>query len=198
MSRPLGAASLPFISCIALLAAAILQILGVAASNWSHDGTFYVGLWRRGLCMRPLHVDCYRDDHVEYFTQPWLHAVRGLECLGVVFIAVPLVVLPVYMYIALGLYYKCMMITMCVSSFLAAVSIIIGVSIYAVKVTTQDWSVEWCVFVCIVACGCAFIAFLVLLVAVISKRPPGLKEVHVHTEIYVDPNKPKLYTIDPY
>ena len=68
-SNLLGTASLPFIACIALLAAAILEILGFAAANWSHDGVFNVGLWRKGECFKPNHADCYKDDHVEYWTE---------------------------------------------------------------------------------------------------------------------------------
>lgn len=49
----------------------------------------------------------------------YLHAVRGLESLGIIFLAIPLITLPVYMYIALGMYYRCMLGSMCVSSLLS-------------------------------------------------------------------------------
>ena len=39
----------------------------------------------------------------------WLHVVRAFECAAVACISIPLVILPMYMYIALGMKYKCMM-----------------------------------------------------------------------------------------
>ena len=54
-----------------------------------------------------------------YFPADWLKVVRGFESLGVIFMALPLVILPVYMYVSLGLYYRSMMISMCLSSFLS-------------------------------------------------------------------------------
>lgn len=47
------------------------------------------------------------------FFSDWLHAVRALECCAVIFVSLPLVILPVYMYVALGMYYRCVMGTMC-------------------------------------------------------------------------------------
>lgn len=67
MPSVFGAASLPMIACIALLAAVIFEILGFATTSWSNDGTHDVGLWRYGKCYRPAHYDCVKYDHVEYF-----------------------------------------------------------------------------------------------------------------------------------
>jgi hypothetical protein len=82
------------------------------------------------------------------------------------------------------------------SSCVSAVSIIVGVVIYAAHIAELDnWSIAWCLIVCIVAAGISFIAFLLLLIAACSKRPESLKAVYAPTQIYVDPHKNKLYTI---
>ena len=54
----------------------------------------------------------------------WLHVVRAFECASVVCVSIPLVILPVYMYIALGMYYKCMMGCMSLLSILSSKYII--------------------------------------------------------------------------
>ena len=59
MAGGFGAASLPLISSIALLAGAVLIILGFAAPYWADDGDNYVGLWRYGKCSNPDSKDCY-------------------------------------------------------------------------------------------------------------------------------------------
>jgi hypothetical protein len=71
MAGGFGAASLPLISSIALLAGAVLIILGFAAPYWANDGVNYVGLWRYGKCMNPNSKDCY------VYEQPSLKNVPG-------------------------------------------------------------------------------------------------------------------------
>lgn len=71
MAGGFGAASLPLISAIALLAGAVLLILGFAAPFWSHDGTHYRGLWRYGRCVNEGHRDCYHYD------EPSLRHIEG-------------------------------------------------------------------------------------------------------------------------
>ncbi|KAL5008691.1 hypothetical protein ScPMuIL_014272 [Solemya velum] len=192
MGSIFGAAALPLIACVALLVAATLQILGFASPYWSHDGTRYTGLWREGECLRESYYDCYKFDiTILQRTPDYLHAVRGLESLGIIFLAIPLITLPVYMYIALGMYYRCMLGSMCVSSLLSAVTIIIGVIIYALEIADQNKTVAWSLFVCIVGGACSFIGFLVLLIAIIVKRPVGIKEAFTHRHcmwILTNPN----------
>ncbi|XP_022332123.2 uncharacterized protein LOC111129896 [Crassostrea virginica] len=199
MGKLFGSASLPMMACIALLIGSIFQILSFAAPYWSFDGTYDVGLWRIARC-RGQHQDCYRQDHVEYFTSDWLKVVRGFESLGVIFMALPLVILPVYMYVSLGLYYRSMMISMCLSSFLSAICIIIGVSVYSVNITLSDWEVSWCLFVCIVAFVATIIASLILTVTACSQRPPELKQVIVPdpTTIYIHPTKHRFVMIEDF
>jgi hypothetical protein len=79
MGKLFGAASMPMMACIALLIAAIFQILGFAAPYWAFDGTYDVGLWRIARCTSSYHIGCYRQDHVEYFTSGTIP-----ECLGIV------------------------------------------------------------------------------------------------------------------
>lgn len=114
--------------------------------------------------------------------------------------ALPLVIIPVYMYVSLGLYYRFMMTSMCVSSLISALSIIIGVSVYSVNITLSDWDVSWCLFVCIVAFVATLIAFLILVVAACSNCPPELKQVIVPdpTTIYIHPTKQRFVMIADY
>lgn len=74
-------------------------------------------------------------------------------------------------------------------------TIIVGVIIYALEIADRNETVAWSLFVCIVGGACAFIAFLVLLIAIIVKRPPGIKEAFYPQTLYVDPDKPKLYFV---
>ncbi|XP_063427813.1 uncharacterized protein LOC134711247 [Mytilus trossulus] len=186
-SRVIGAASLPLIGCIALIAAAVCQVIAFACANWGYDKnrSLYVGLWRDGNCFKSDHRECYKRDHVEFFAEDWLKAVRGLECLALIFLSFPLVTLPIYMYIALGLYYRCMLGTMALCSLISAVCCLAGVVVYGVQITSMDWDTSWCLYVAIVGAAGAFIAFLVLIVATITKRPEKVRRVE----------KVRMYTI---
>lgn len=78
-SRVIGAASLPLIGCIALIAAAVCQVIAFACANWGYDKTrsLYVGLWRDGNCFKSDHRECYRRDHVEFFAEGRVYIVLG-------------------------------------------------------------------------------------------------------------------------
>lgn len=68
MASLLGAASIPFIACISLLAAMVLQILSFAAPYWAYSDTEDIGLWRRTNCVQRNGVaGCYRTDHLWYY-----------------------------------------------------------------------------------------------------------------------------------
>lgn len=69
--RVIGAASLPLIACIALIAAAVFQILALASASWGYNDktSMYVGLWRDGRCYKSDHRECFKSDHVEYFAE---------------------------------------------------------------------------------------------------------------------------------
>lgn len=196
MAGGFGAASLPLISSIALLAGAILIIIGFAAPYWANDGNNYVGLWRYGKCSKPEYWDCYKYDQPSFGNVPdWLHAVRAMESLAIIFVSLPLVILPVYMYVALGMYYRCMMGTMCVFTLLCVACGIAGVIVYGVNISNNNWKVSWSLICVIIGCAAVFIGFLVLLVSMLSKRPEGITQPYYPTTIYVDPKKNKLYTI---
>ncbi|KAL4237973.1 hypothetical protein ACF0H5_002683 [Mactra antiquata] len=191
-----GAASFPLISAIALLAGAVLLILGFATPNWAFDGTHYVGLWRYGRCASENYEDCYHYDQPSLIHVPdWLHIVRALECCAVIFVAFPLVILPVYMYVALGMKYRCMMGTMCLLTLLSVGTGLAGVIIYGINLNSNGWDLAWSMICVVVGCAMIFIGFLVLLVSMLSKRPEGITEPYYPTTILVDPNKNKLYTI---
>lgn len=73
MAGVLGAASLPFIGCVALLAAMVLQILSYATPYWaevtlSDSGTTAdIGLWRKANCLvNKDKTGCMRTDHMNY------------------------------------------------------------------------------------------------------------------------------------
>ena len=65
-----GGAALPLISCIALLAGAILIVLGFATPSWAFDGTNYVGLWRYGNCKESGYKECYHYDQPSFSLVP--------------------------------------------------------------------------------------------------------------------------------
>ncbi|WAR18711.1 hypothetical protein MAR_000549 [Mya arenaria] len=196
MAGGFGAASLPLISAIALLVGAVFLILGFAAPNWANDGVHHVGLWRYGRCVLDTHKGCYAQDQPSIEGVPvWLHVVRALECTAVILVSIPLVILPVYMYVALGMYYRCMMGTMSAMCLFSAITGIIGVIVYSVNMTKNGWTIEWALIMSIVGSAIIFIGFLVLLVSMISKRPESVREPWYPTTIYVDPKKNRLYTI---
>lgn len=196
MAGGFGAASLPIISAIALLTGAVLIILGFAAPFWAYNGKTNLGLWRYGACVNSDFKECYSNDQPSLINIPsWLHAVRALECCSIFFVAVPLVLLPIYMYVALGLYYRCFMGTLCAMSLLSTLTGITGVIVYGVNISNNDWTVEWSLIVVVIGCAIVFIGFLVLLVSMLSKRPPGITQPYYQTTLYVDPKKHKLYTI---
>ncbi|KAL3873152.1 hypothetical protein ACJMK2_036306 [Sinanodonta woodiana] len=195
MVGPFGAGALPLISCIALLAGATLIILGFGAPYWAHNKQDYVGLWRFGNC-EPAYKNCYYYDQPSPMQIPdWLHAVRAMESLAIIFIAIPLVTLPIYMYIALGMYYRCFIATMSVSSLLSAICGIVGVIVYGAEATKLDWTISWSLIVVVIGSACAFIGFLVLLAAMCAKRPESIKQAYLPKNLYIHESKPKLYTI---
>ncbi|XP_060083722.1 uncharacterized protein LOC132562962 [Ylistrum balloti] len=196
----LGAASMPFIAGVALLGSAILHIVCFIAPNWANDGTQSLGLWRYGKCRDPDFHNCYKHDHVDTQLEDWFQVVRAMGCLAVICLSLPLVILPVYMYIALGMYYRRMMGFLAFCSFLATLSIAAGVVIFVVGATDEGWSLEWCFIVDIVAGVFAFIGFVVLLAVLLTRRPADLKPTYYPSTIHVDPAKPKLYLVqtEPY
>lgn len=58
-----------------------------------------------------------------------------------------------------------------------------------------DWDMGWSLIVVVVGCALVFIGFLVLVVALVTKRPESIKEAFYPTTLYVDPEKNVLYTI---
>ena len=59
----------------------------------------------------------------------------------------------------------------------------------------NDWDMGWSMIVVVVGCAMVFLGFLVLIVALVTKRPEGIKEVYYPTAVYVDPDKNVLYTV---
>jgi len=70
-TRVIGAASLPLIATIALIVAAVFQILSFGSSSWGYDTSrfVYVGLWRYGNCNKADYKECFIVEHVEYFAE---------------------------------------------------------------------------------------------------------------------------------
>ena len=67
--------------------------------------------------------------------------------------------------------------------------------IYGVNMNDQGWEMAWSFVVVIVGCALVFIGFMVLVVALVTKRPEGIKESFYPATLYVDPEKNVLYTI---
>ena len=82
-----------------------------------------------------------------------------------------------------------------ISCLFSAIFGIVGVIVYGVNMNDQGWEMAWSFLVVIVGCALVFIGFLVLVVALVTKRPESLKESFYPTTLYVDPDKNVLYTI---
>ena len=101
------------------LASNIVKVIEHLEGDSNGDCTYY----------KSVESNYYFKNHV-FFPTDWLKVVRGFESLGVIFMALPLVILPVYTYVSLGLYYRSMMISMCLSSFFSGKNYPPSLSIY--------------------------------------------------------------------
>ncbi|ESO82998.1 hypothetical protein LOTGIDRAFT_236912 [Lottia gigantea] len=191
----LGAAALPFIACVALLAALILHVLSFASPYWAYsDGVGHFGLWRYAECLLDDIKDCYRYD-MHWDAPTYLDAIRALECLTLIFWCVPMMIVPVYIYVALGLRYKCLLGCMALSILVGAICNVIGAIIFGVQIGTNDWQLGWCLIVCIVGGALGFVSFVVMAIATFN-RPDFAIERHYPSGFYVDPYKNKLYVVE--
>ncbi|GFO34602.1 hypothetical protein PoB_006110700 [Plakobranchus ocellatus] len=199
----LGAASIPFIGCVTLLLAMILHILSFASPFWAEDKDedFDFGLWRSYRCIPDqdpgslAEEGCYRWNH-HWDVADWLNAVRALESLAVIFWAIPLVILPVYIYVALGLYYRCLLGTMTAFTLLGVGCSIAGVIVFGVEIgDNSGLSVSWCLPVCAAGAGLGLIAFIIFLVST-CKRPKFKHERHFVSGFYVDPDRNRMYVVE--
>nr|KAG5696988.1 hypothetical protein BaRGS_008450 [Batillaria attramentaria] len=121
---------------------------------------------------------------------------RGLESLAIIFFAIPLVVLPVYIYGALGLYYRCLLGSMTLFVLLGTISNIAGVVVFGVQIGSVDgWTFDWCLIVCIIGGALGLIAFIILLIATINK-PEFKPDKYFSSGFYVDPDRNRLYAVE--
>ncbi|KAH9519548.1 hypothetical protein Btru_002991 [Bulinus truncatus] len=133
---------------------------------------------------------------MNYLYTEWIDAVRAMESLTLIFWALPLVIVPVYIYVALGLYYTCTLGTMTAFTLLGAITNIIGVIIFGANIgENSDWKTGWCLIVCVIACGLGVIAFIVFAIAC-CQRPVFAPERHYISEFNLDRDKNKLYVIE--
>lgn len=197
MAGVLGAASIPFIGCVWLLVAITLHILSFASPYWASDAAGDFGLWRRAVC-KENGLDnvrgCYK--YTTPFVDDWIDAVRGLECLTIIFWSLPLVILPVYIYVALGLYYRRLLGTMTLLTLLGVVTNAIGVVIFALNVydsPTED--IGWCVWTCAAGGVFGVIAFIVFFVSTCN-RPKFAPHRHFVSGFYVDPDRNRMYVVE--
>lgn len=214
MPGAFGAAAIPLMGCVTLLTAEILTILAMAAPFWatftSSDAQFcisppckyWLGLWRKTSCnwgsTGVSREDCSRWDH-PYFHADWHHAVQGLESLAVIFFAIPLIVLPVYIYVALGLYYRSLMGTMAVSVLIGTGCNIAGVIVFGVKIGSESsWNYSWCLIVCVIGGGLGLIAFIIILIATINKPEFAAEKYFASGQsgFYVDRDRNRLYVVE--
>lgn len=195
----LGSGSIPFFGCVVLLIAMILHVLAFALPQWAKDNEGTFGLWttNRDYCggKNPKSVECQRfNDH--WSDTDRFRASQALECLTIIFWAFPLIIIPVYLYIALGLHYRIMLGLMACLTLLGAVCNIIGVIIFGVEIEdSSELSVRWCLPVC-AAGGCVgFLAFFAYFVAALS-RPNFNQDQHYLSGFYVDPYKNRMYVVE--
>ncbi|XP_048249127.1 uncharacterized protein LOC124116822 isoform X2 [Haliotis rufescens] len=211
---------LPLLACIALLLAEILQILSFAAPFWAWDSSASFGLWRRLSCLRGSHDGCIQFNYPwhlrgldggsvwrscnaniknEVFCAPfhWLNNVRGLESVAIICAAIPLVVMPVYVYVSMGLYHRCFLITMAVFTLVAALCNIVGVIVYGVAIGARlEWTVGWCLFVCVIGGVLDIVGFIILLIATFVKPKIPPQTFQRATSLYVNRDTNKLYAME--
>ncbi|XP_067681799.1 uncharacterized protein [Haliotis asinina] len=211
---------LPLVACGVLLVAECLQILSFAASFWAWDSSGSLGLWRRWWCLNGPHMGCIHFNYPwnlkgldggsvwqscntninnEVFCAPfhWLNAVRGLESVAIICVAIPLVVMPVYIYVSVGLYHRCFLFTMAAFTLLAAVSNIVGVIVYGVALgARQEWAVGWCLFVCLIGGLFDIAGFIILLTAAFLKPDIPPQKFPESTSFYVVGARNTLYAVD--
>ncbi|CAG5132536.1 unnamed protein product [Candidula unifasciata] len=200
MPGVLGAASIPFIACVTLLMAMILQVLSFAAPFWAYDNNGDFGLWRKYLCLAANggspnnDLGCYKQDHPWYIGD-WLDAVRAMESLAIIFWAIPLVIIPVYIYVALGLYYRCLLGTMTALTLLGAICNLIGFLVYAAQIAKNDtWFAGWCFILCIIADAFGFLSFVILVIAT-CKKPEFTLDQYYTSGYFIHPERDELYII---
>ncbi|XP_029642793.1 uncharacterized protein LOC115217289 [Octopus sinensis] len=97
---------IPFFGCAMLLLANIFFVLAFASPFWlTFDGSpdNSQGLWRKRRCL--IQGTCYQFDIVGSL-ETYLDAVRGLMCLAIMLLPIPVVVVPIYLYVSSMIYYR--------------------------------------------------------------------------------------------
>ncbi|KAK3712670.1 hypothetical protein RRG08_058572 [Elysia crispata] len=201
LRRFLGAASIPFIGCVTLMLALTLHILSFAMPFWAADDVGDFGLWRVRRCipvLQPGQLDdevCYQWDH-PWKTSDWLKIVQALESFTILLWVIPVVVIPVYIYVALGLYYRCFLGTMTTITIVGVASSGAGVIIFGIRIAdSSQLSLRWCLPVCAAGSGLGFIAFIIFLIAVLN-RPKFKHDRHFVSGFYVDPDRDRMYVVE--
>ncbi|XP_076441625.1 uncharacterized protein LOC143280814 [Babylonia areolata] len=199
MPSVFGSAATPFIGCVALLAAEVLTILAFASPYWASVGQESYGLWRKARCnpglSGPERQDC-STWNFPWYGKDWQHASRGLESLAIIFFAIPLIVLPVYIYVALGLKYRSTLGFMTLFVFLGTLSNIAGVVVYGVQIGSDDsWKLGWCLIVCVIGGALGLVSAIILLIATIN-RPEFAAEKYFASGFFVDPDRNQLYVVE--
>ncbi|KAK3712672.1 hypothetical protein RRG08_058574 [Elysia crispata] len=192
----LGAGSIPFIGCVVLLVAMVLDILSFASPFWAKDSFGEFGLWRTSsdYCAERSFSSC-RQWADRWESSDWFKAVQGLECCTIFFWAVPLVILPVYIYVAMGLYYKCLLGTMSVFTFLGTACNLTGVIIFGIQIEDKsELSLRWCLPTCAAGGVLGFGAFIVFFISFLN-RPKFEPEQHFLSGFYADPDKNRMYVV---
>lgn len=182
---------LPFFGCFTLLAGNIFLILGFASPYWlSEEGSPAAsrGLWRERRCQ--ISGGCYLYDIVKHYGT-YFDAVRGLMCLAIIFLATPLVVLPIYMYVAGEHFYRRTMTSAAVLALLSALCIFISVIVFASLASEKSNYLDWSFYMIVVSGALATFSFIVFLVAALTGRP--VTGQLITNAIYVDNMEKKSY-----
>lgn len=186
-----GGIGLPFFGCAILLVGNIFLVLGFATPYWVSDDritTTSRGLWRERRCLSS--GGCYVFDIVKDYGM-YLSAVRGLLCLAIIFMATPLVVLPIYMYLAGSDFFRRTMSTAALLSLLAAVCIFVAVIIYASCISDQSTYLNWSFYMVVVSGAMATFCFIVFLVTALTVKP--VSGQLITNAIYADNIRKKNY-----
>ncbi|XP_048249125.1 uncharacterized protein LOC124116823 isoform X2 [Haliotis rufescens] len=105
--------------------------------------------------------------------------------------------MPVYVYVSMGLYHRCFLITMAVFTLVAALCNIVGVIVYGVAIGARlEWTVGWCLFVCVIGAVFDIVGFIVLLIATFVKPKIPPQTFQRATSLYVNRDTNKLYAME--
>ncbi|ESO87666.1 hypothetical protein LOTGIDRAFT_234917 [Lottia gigantea] len=151
-----------------LIIAVILFIVAFATSAWVsyHYRNDYqsIGLWKGRHCTGNF---CTEGRFRFSFNYDFHHAVQALECLGLIFILLSLVVLILYIFVD-SCRRRNALIAIIVFIFLSVFFIVVGIAVCASKYEDRGFSIAWSMGLAIAAAIFDFVAGVMCVLQIIN------------------------------